>query len=110
MLDDQHVELEREVDGRWIAEVPAIPGALVYGTSGEQAFDALRRLAADVLNDRQRHGEPALRINSAAGLLKMKVGRHVAAVVHRHIDGMLIGYVDGLPGHIHRLGRWTSCT
>jgi hypothetical protein len=30
-------EIERETDGRWIAEIPAIPGALAYGTTVEEA-------------------------------------------------------------------------
>jgi predicted RNase H-like HicB family nuclease len=53
------IELEREVDGRWIAEVPAIPGAIVYGSSPERAISAVRRLAADVIEDRRVHGEPS---------------------------------------------------
>jgi predicted RNase H-like HicB family nuclease len=32
------IELEREDDGRWIAEVPDLPGVLVYGTSREDAI------------------------------------------------------------------------
>jgi predicted RNase H-like HicB family nuclease len=27
------VELEREEDGRWIAEVPDLPGVLAYGST-----------------------------------------------------------------------------
>lgn len=30
-------EIERETDGRWIAEIPVVPGALAYGTSAEEA-------------------------------------------------------------------------
>jgi predicted RNase H-like HicB family nuclease len=41
-MTDLRVELEREVDGRWIADYPAIPGATVYGDS---IPDALRKLA-----------------------------------------------------------------
>jgi predicted RNase H-like HicB family nuclease len=51
------VELERESDGRWIAELPAIPGAIVYGASPEDAVSKVWRLATDVIADRQLHGE-----------------------------------------------------
>jgi len=32
------IEFDREDDGRWIAEVPEIPGVLVYGDSREEAM------------------------------------------------------------------------
>lgn len=32
------VEAEREEDGRWVAEVPALPGALAYGATREEAL------------------------------------------------------------------------
>ncbi len=31
-------EYERETDGRWIAEIPAIPGAMAYGATREEAI------------------------------------------------------------------------
>ncbi len=30
-------QIERETDGRWIAEIPEVPGALAYGSSAEEA-------------------------------------------------------------------------
>jgi predicted RNase H-like HicB family nuclease len=30
-------QIERETDGRWIAEIPEVPGALAYGSSEEEA-------------------------------------------------------------------------
>jgi predicted RNase H-like HicB family nuclease len=47
------VETELETDGRWIAEIPQIPGALAYGTTKEEAINkayaiALRSIADDV--------------------------------------------------------------
>ena len=30
-------EVEREADGRWIAEIPEVPGAMAYGKSEEEA-------------------------------------------------------------------------
>jgi predicted RNase H-like HicB family nuclease len=64
---DPAVDLDREVDGRWIAEVPAIPGAIVYGSSPEQAISTVRRLAADVIEDRRVHGEPLPDLRPGAG-------------------------------------------
>ncbi|WP_295882227.1 type II toxin-antitoxin system HicB family antitoxin [uncultured Thiohalocapsa sp.] len=51
------VETEREDDGRWIAEIEAIPGALCYGASHEEAVAKVEALALRVLADRIEHGE-----------------------------------------------------
>lgn len=53
------VELEREDDGRWIAEIPAIPGAFAYGPTEGKALAAVEALALRVLADRLEHGETA---------------------------------------------------
>ena len=53
------VELEQEEDGRWIAEVPDLPGVMVYGASREDALRAVEALALRVLADRLDHGELA---------------------------------------------------
>jgi len=53
------VELEREEDGRWIAEVPDLPGALAYGATREDALARVQALALHVLADRLEHGEAA---------------------------------------------------
>jgi predicted RNase H-like HicB family nuclease len=31
------IEIEREEDGRWIGEVPELPGVIAYGATGEEA-------------------------------------------------------------------------
>jgi len=51
------VETEREVDGRWIAEVLEIPGVLTYGTTEAEAIALAQALALRVLADRMEHGE-----------------------------------------------------
>ncbi|HEV3075426.1 MAG TPA: type II toxin-antitoxin system HicB family antitoxin [Thermoanaerobaculia bacterium] len=51
------VELDRETDGRWIAEVVDLPGVLVYGTTREEALAAAQALALRVLADKLEHGE-----------------------------------------------------
>ena len=51
------VELGRETDGRWIAEVRELAGVLAYGATREQAIAAAQALAFRVLADRIEHGE-----------------------------------------------------
>ena len=51
------VETEREEDGRWIAEVRALPGVMTYGATREEALVRVEALALRVLADRVEHGE-----------------------------------------------------
>ena len=51
------VEIEREDDGRWIAEVPDLPGVMTYGQTREEAISRMKALALRVLADRLEHGE-----------------------------------------------------
>jgi len=51
------IEFEREDDGRWLAEVPHLPGVMTYGNSPEQARAKAEALARTVLTERQEHGE-----------------------------------------------------
>ena len=51
------IELEQETDGRWIAEVPQLPGTLVYAVSREEAISKVQALALRVLAERIEHGE-----------------------------------------------------
>ena len=51
------IEIEREEDGRWIAEVAELPGALVYGKTREEAVAKVEALALRVIADRLDHGE-----------------------------------------------------
>jgi predicted RNase H-like HicB family nuclease len=46
------IELERESDGRWIAEIPDLPGVMAYGTSKREAVCAVKALASRVLAGR----------------------------------------------------------
>jgi predicted RNase H-like HicB family nuclease len=52
------IEVEQEDDGRWLAEVPELPGVLVYGQTRTEAIDRVQALALRVLADRLGHGEP----------------------------------------------------
>lgn len=51
------VEVEREDDGRWLAEVPELPGVLAYGESRDQAVARAEALALRVLADRLENEE-----------------------------------------------------
>lgn len=51
------IEVEREEDGRWIAEVTQLPGVLAYGESWETAVAKAQALALRILADRLEHGE-----------------------------------------------------
>jgi predicted RNase H-like HicB family nuclease len=57
MAMDLRIELEQESDGRWIAEVPELPGVLVYGTTRDEATLKAQALALRVLADRLDHSE-----------------------------------------------------
>jgi predicted RNase H-like HicB family nuclease len=51
------VETEREDDGRWLAEVPQLPGVLAYGATAEAASAKAEILALRVLAERLEHAE-----------------------------------------------------
>ena len=51
------IEIEREEDGRWIAEIPELPGVMAYGNSRNEAISKAEALALRVLADRLEHGE-----------------------------------------------------
>ena len=51
------IEIEQEDDARWIAEVMEIPGAMVYGSTTEEAMAKVQALALRVLAERVEHGE-----------------------------------------------------
>lgn len=53
------IETEQEADGRWIADVPELPGVMVYGPTPEEAVAKAQALALRVLSDRFEHGEAA---------------------------------------------------
>jgi predicted RNase H-like HicB family nuclease len=51
------IALEREDDGRWVAEVPALPGVLCYGQDRDEAVARVQALALRVLAERLEHRE-----------------------------------------------------
>ena len=53
------IELDREDDGRWIAEAVELAGVMCYGQTREEAISNAERLAIEVIADRIAHGEMA---------------------------------------------------
>ncbi len=51
------IEYEQEQDGRWLAEVPELPGVLAYGASPDEAMAKAEALALRVLAERLEQGE-----------------------------------------------------
>ena len=51
------LEVEREDDGRWLAEVPVLPGVLAYGATRDEAVEKAKALSLRVMADRLEHGE-----------------------------------------------------
>ena len=58
------VELEQETDGRWIAEIPDLPGVLAYGLTPLQAGARAKALALRVLAERMENEDSIPGINS----------------------------------------------
>ena len=53
------IEIEREEDGRWLAEISDLPGVMTYGRSRAEAIARVQALALRVLAERLEHGEAA---------------------------------------------------
>ncbi|MGC1310254.1 MAG: type II toxin-antitoxin system HicB family antitoxin [Phormidesmis sp.] len=51
------IEIEQEEDGRWIAEIPALPGVMLYGETSEEARAKVQALALRVIAERIESGE-----------------------------------------------------
>ena len=58
------IECKEEIDGRWIAEVPQLPGVLCYGKTADDAMAKAELPALHAMADRLEHGESrAIEIN-----------------------------------------------
>ena len=51
------IELEREADGRWLAEVPTLPGVMCYGQDRDEAVAKIQAFALRVIAERLEHRE-----------------------------------------------------
>ena len=69
------LEFDQEDDGRWIAEVPALPGVIAYGASRDDATKRVKALALRVIADKIENGEflSALDLISFAGVVSEPV-------------------------------------
>jgi predicted RNase H-like HicB family nuclease len=77
------IEIEREDDGRWIAEVPDLAGVMVYGATREEAISKVQSLALRVIADRLDHGEGIPELDDLFAIptrlsgLRAKLGRYL---------------------------------
>jgi len=71
------IEFDQEVDGRWIAEIPELPGVIVYGETSLQAEVKAKALALRVLADRMENDEPVPAFDTIAF-----VSHHESVVVN----------------------------
>jgi predicted RNase H-like HicB family nuclease len=62
------IEVEQETDGRWIAEIPALPGVMAYGATEREAVDNVGALALRVVADKIQHGELSFEAIVPSGL------------------------------------------
>jgi predicted RNase H-like HicB family nuclease len=51
------IEIDREDDGRWLTEIPELPGVMAYGNTQAEALARVKALALRVMADRLDHGE-----------------------------------------------------
>lgn len=54
------IELEQEEDGRWIGEVPSLPGVMAYGQTKGATLAAVQALALRAMADRLEHDDAVL--------------------------------------------------
>ena len=52
-----NIECEQEIDGRWLAEVPELPGALCYGQTADEAMAKVEALALRAIAERLEQNE-----------------------------------------------------
>ena len=51
------VEFDREEDGRWIAEVPNLPGVMAYGSTKQAALQKVYAITLRTLADKIEQGQ-----------------------------------------------------
>jgi len=70
------IELDREEDGRWIAEAVELPGVMCYGKTREEAISNTEKMAIEVIADRIQHGElPPSALNISFQVLREQLAR-----------------------------------
>jgi len=71
------IELDREDDGRWIAEALELPGVMTYGQTREEAIGNTERLAIEVIADRIKHAELRRRPSTFVSGAERATGRRL---------------------------------
>ncbi len=61
------IEVERETDERWMAEIPALPGVLAYGETRDHVIAKVEALALRLLADRLENGEESPSVDGLFG-------------------------------------------
>jgi predicted RNase H-like HicB family nuclease len=61
------VEFDREEDGRWIAEIPALPGVLAYGKTKQDALRRVSAIALRTLADKVEQGKAPIQVSRLFG-------------------------------------------
>lgn len=57
------IEFEREVDGRWIAEIPKLPGVMAYGDTKQDAKQKVYAVALRTIADNVEHGSMVTKVS-----------------------------------------------
>jgi predicted RNase H-like HicB family nuclease len=71
------IEIDREDDGRWIAEALELPGVTTYGKTREEAISNTERLAIEIIADRIKHNEfPPSPLNISFQVLSEQLADH----------------------------------
>jgi predicted RNase H-like HicB family nuclease len=61
------IELDREQDGRWIAEIKSLPGVMAYGKTKAEAVAKVKALALRVIADQIEHEKKSDRLEVSIG-------------------------------------------
>ena len=56
------VEFDRENDGRWIAEIPKLPGVMAYGLTKKKALQKVYAIALRTLADSIEQGKTLISV------------------------------------------------
>ncbi len=57
------LQVERETDGRWLAEISQLPGVMAYGRTANEALANAKALALRVVAEQLEHGETAAELS-----------------------------------------------
>jgi predicted RNase H-like HicB family nuclease len=63
------IDTDQEEDGRWIAEVPSLPGVMAYGQSRQEAVERVQALSLRVIADRLENGEAVQEVNDVFSVI-----------------------------------------